>query len=169
MKRKNSILVTENNINEIYGRLKKFFYNKNNSGFITWHNYDCAGFKGKIKKTIDLSDSMLKHDYVKIEREFPAPLNIALKTKNPDECIYKTYILCSLDANHGLAIYLGDRISFRGNKIIIRGHALSIFDNKKYLYSVYQMIPMSKKVQDEMHDKAEYEKQLYDEEFEENF
>jgi len=131
--------VTEDNIKEICGRVRKFFYNRNETGFASWHTFDC-GFKKRISRYIALDGP--KKD-VDTYYKYPAPLEVKL---NDDQ----DRIIVYLTASDSFSIKPGDKIAFLGNRIvhkekwIIRGH--------NFIYTVYQVLPMCIHEQRSIHD-----------------
>lgn len=131
-------IVTENNIKEIYGRVYKFFYNRNKTGFACWHTFDC-GFKKKISRYIALDTQKKDTDtYYK----YPSPLEVKLNDEQNRIIIYLT-------ATDSFSIKPGDKIAFLGNRIIhkekwiIRGY--------DFVYTVYQVLPMNDHEQKSIH------------------
>lgn len=128
------ITITKDNISEMYSRLKKFFYNKNRTGFEEWHNFDC-GFKKHINRYITL-------DGVKEEicNYFPSPESVELIEKG------NTWIRIVFTANNIDMLEVGDKIAFLSNRIITKKkwHIASLGKN---IYTVYQVKPMSEEQQ----------------------
>ena len=133
------IIITENNIKEVYGRLKKFFYNNNTTGFEGWYNYDC-GFKKHISPKIYIDDG---RKTININR-YPSPDNIRIEFD--DTC--SRYITLNLTPISACVLCYGDKIAFCGNRIIFRTKCF--WGNNKYLYSVFQVLPMKSDEQEEI-------------------
>lgn len=146
------ITITNRNIKEICGKMKKFFYNNNKTGFISWHNFSC-GFK-HISPMIELDGSMIR-----VEHTYPAPRSITLSRNNK-------IISVSLTATDAFGLKEGDKIAFCGNRIITRQNWGFIFGKEKqYLYTVFQVLPMEKEKQNRLHTNAENEAAEYEEEY----
>lgn len=134
-----SITITEKNINEICGRLRKFFYNNNKTGFETWHNFDC-GFKKRIDPNIEIAGEKIRNII-----SYPAPLSISLETS----LFGSKHIIIHYTAEDSESLQIGDKIAFCGNRIMMRQKwCLSDY---KYVYSVYQVKPMDLKQQKKTH------------------
>ena len=128
------ITISEKNMKEVYGRIRKFFYNKNNTGFISWHNFDC-GFKKHIP-------ALKFDDGERVIHKYPSPNDVMLLQMGGN-----SYIGLRLTATDGMSLACGDKIAFVGNRIICRKEWF--LDNHKYVYDVFQAIPMSNDKQDE--------------------
>ena len=124
------ITITEKNIKEVYGRLKKFFYNNNHSGFEEWHNFDC-GFKKHISPLLHIGK-----DKIRNVNNYPSPDAIEYNQKGTG-----SYIILRLTATDGDSLHIGDKIAFLGNKIIYR--TKGFFAGHKYIYTVFQAASMS--------------------------
>lgn len=167
-----AIVITKNNIKDVYGRLRKFFYNKNKTGFESWHNFNC-GFKKHISRYITITirdDEYSKEEKCKISIMYPAPEEIEL-------CNYrKEYIICGekrdsvpyirmhITATDSTRFDVGDKIAFCGNRII---HKSKLFDD--YVYQVYQATPMSEHEQNILKECAKRESQFYDSLYEDDY
>lgn len=149
------ITITENNIKEVYGRLKKFFYNSNTTGFEEWHNFDC-GFKKHISPVIYIGK-----DKIRNINTYPSPNNVKYMSKGSVPGISYSYILVRLTATNSFSLQPGDKISFCGNRIIYRHK--SILRDHNYTYSVFQACAMRKDRQKELRMIAELESTLFDE------
>ena len=139
------ITVTEENLDVIFGRLYKFFYNKHKTGFTCWHNFDC-GFKRHINPIVEIDG-----EKINVMREYPTPAKMRL---NNGLFTYSDYILINLTANDSELIEPGDKIAFLGNRIIIRSKWFS-FSEYNYIYTVYQAEPMSDERKWSLHLSAE--------------
>lgn len=118
------IKITEKNLEQIYGTMKKFFYNKNKTGFTSWHNYDC-GFK-HIKKTV--KDKELGK--ISTEHIYPAPRLFELDKK-------MKLIRIHLISGEGFCIRIGDEVALMSGKIIIKTKEVFL-PNYHYCYEVFQ-------------------------------
>lgn len=112
------IIITENNIKDVFGRLNKQL---SNHKILYWYNFDC-GSKKNIKPY-----SHIKYYYIKL-------LEI------DDRYSSTQYIRLLLNSNNGIVINTGDKIAFSGGKIIIK----SKFILGGYIYNVLQ--PYSKNI-----------------------
>lgn len=130
------ITITEKNIKSVYGRLKKFFYNNNHTGFEEWHNFDC-GFKRHISPIIHIGKNKVRNIH-----KYPSPDAIKYNHKGTVPGIVHSYVLLILTAVNRDALHIGDKISFCGNRIIYRTE--SSLGNCKYIYTVFQVLPMKK-------------------------
>lgn len=151
------ITITAGNINYVYGRLKKFFYNRNRTGFLSWHNFDC-GFKKHIDPNIYLETDGNK---VPTFHEYPSPDDVKL-VKNGEY----SYIVMHLMPGYGSSLKCGDKIAFCGNRIITRSE---FFFDHKYIYSVMQVLPMNESKQRKMRSYAEMEEAAYEEDYYDNY
>lgn len=149
------ITITENNIKDVYGRLMKFFYNRNHTGFLSWHNFDC-GFKKHINPKIDLDGSK-----VETFHEYPSPDEVELAERGEF-----SYIVMRLMPGHGISISCGDKIAFCGNRIIFR--TKFSFDHN-YLYQVFQVLPMDEEEQYSKKEWAAMEEEAYEREYEREY
>lgn len=146
-----AITITKANINSIYGRMKKFFYNNNNTGFTSWHNFNC-GFK-RVNPIVEISG-----DKMRLERTYPAPLKVAL-SKNYEK---QPEISVTLTAADGFVLGIGDKVAFCGNRIIIRDEFYNGFRKPiDYCYMVYQAFPMSIEEQDMKQEMIREEEDAY--------
>ena len=112
------IIITENNIKDVLGRLNKQL---SNHKIFYWHNFNC-GFKKNIKPY-----SRIKYYYIKL-------------FEIVDGYSSTQYIRLLFDSNNGIVINTGDKIAFSGGKIIIK----SKFILGGYIYNVLQ--PYSKNI-----------------------
>ena len=103
------ITITEENMKSIHGRLKKFFYNKNHTGFEEWHNFDC-GFKKHISPLIYIGNDKIRNVH-----EYPSPNFIEYKSIGTVPDIRCSYILIGLTESDGDSLHIGDKIAFCGN------------------------------------------------------
>lgn len=149
------ITITEDNIKDVYGRLRKFFYNNSKTGFECWHNFDC-GFKKHISRYVEI-----KNRKVRICNLYPAPIEIKLHEK----CMY---IAFNLTATDGDGVQIGDKIAFCGNRIIIRKKWFLPHDHN-YVYTVYQAYPMDQHKQKSMLYFAEMEMRAFEKDILEGF
>ncbi len=158
-----AIVITPNNIKDVYGRLRKFFYNKNKTGFESWHNFNC-GFKKHISRYITISDDDYpKEEKYKISIMYPAPEEIELCNYHKEYVIFDEkrdsvpYIRMRITATDCTVFDVGNKIAFCGNRII---HKSKLFD--EYVYQVYQATPMSDHEQNILKECAERASQFYD-------
>lgn len=152
------ITITDENIKSVYGRLKKFFYNKNRTGFEEWHNFDC-GFKKHISPYLDYL--YIKEKKTRVVNRYPSPNSVTYEKKGTVPGISYDYILINLDAGHSIGFCAGDKIAFCGNRIITRTDCF--WGYHKYIYAVFQATPIGKKEQKRMHDEAEFINELNEE------
>jgi len=130
---KRSTVVTEKNIHVIYGKLKRFFYNKNDTGFIMYHNFDCGW---KNIKPYHIKQKIIKPDYVELD-----------KINNT------RFIRITLQNGvSGFAIELGDRIQFFGNKIIFQSKCKH-FGGNDYSYEVFEQVELSEADLDDIYNR----------------
>ena len=139
----NPMIITDKNINDVYTRLRKFFYNRNQTGFEAWHDYDC-GFKKRIKRYIDEEGNRLD------AQRYPAPVMITLEGNRS----YGRCISVQLVAGEGFELCCGDKIAFYGNRIVCRTD-WPHNDSIKYIYSTFQACPMTQEEQESIHLMAE--------------
>lgn len=127
------ITINDSNIKDVFGRLKKFFYNKNHTGFESWHNFDCGFKKKHINRYITLKDDKEYKCYT--GNIYPSPLLVSLG------CFHdEYYISIKLDYENILHLDIGDKICFLSNRIIVRTKS---FINHKYVYETIQALPMT--------------------------
>lgn len=124
------VTVTKDNINEVYGRLKKFYNNKNHNGIIEWHNFDC-GFKKHISPYI-----IIDGEKVRVENKYSGKVRLKLEDSGKEP-----YIVIDFSATDIGSVKIGDRIAFLGNRYIHREDWWSKREYS-YIYSTYQMIKM---------------------------
>lgn len=149
------INVTEKNMKGIYGKLKKFFYNKHRTGFEEWHNFDC-GFKRHISPNI-----VIDKQWIFNVNRFPSPDEVEYIPKGKRPGIDYDYIRIGLTTDNGASILPGDKIAFLGNRIITRTR-WRILRDRGYIYTVYQVLPMSKKEQLDLKEMAKMESRMYE-------
>lgn len=125
------ITITESNIKTIYGRLRKFFYNNNHTGFEEWHNFDC-GFKKHISPIIYIGK-----DKIRNVNEYSSPDAVEFIKDGTRG----SSIILRLTATNGDRLKCGDKIAFCGNRIIYRTKCF--FGCYKYIYTVFQVLPMT--------------------------
>lgn len=126
------ITVTEKNIKEVYGRLNKFFNNRNKNGYVEWHNFDC-GFKKRINPYIFIDGQKIRTDNI-----YTSYAHVEMDTMHG-----RTFIRMKLSYTDAGIIEVGDKIAFLGNRFIHREKFT--LSKHKYIYSTYQMIPMTDK------------------------
>ena len=119
------IIVTQDNMASIYGKLKKFF---NHNKFISWHNFD-QGSKRKIRKHIfidkrkvDTTINLKRPVSIELDPNFGRLIRVRL-TDVP----YRAFVIVE-----------GDKIKFDGSKIIIKSKFI-LQDLHKYIYRVFQI------------------------------
>lgn len=149
------ITITEENIKSVYGKLRKFFYNRNQTGFEEWHNFDC-GF-GRISPYIHIDGNKIRNIH-----KYPAPDEVMYYPKGtvPGISSYG-YIVIRLTATDCDSLRCGDKIAFCGNRIVYRTKATYSFRHR-YIYSVFQVLPMSKRKQEQKKWYAEQEAKMYE-------
>lgn len=147
------ITITEKNMKSVYGRLRKFFYNKNHTGFEEWHNFDC-GFKKHISPLIYIGK-----DKIRNVLKYPSPDVVEYNPKGTVAGIGYSYISLRLTASDGGSLHTGDKIAFCGNRIICR--TKGFFGGYKYIYTVFQVLPMVQSTQNKMKAWAEQEAAMY--------
>lgn len=143
------ITITSENINDVYGRLHKFFYNKNRTGFEEWHNFNC-GFKKHISPYIYIDGK--KERVVNV---YPSPDEVELVIRGG-----QSWIVVRLMSGHGFVLQCGDKIAFCGNRIIHRSKWM--FGG--YEYEVFQAYKMSEEKQQTMKYYAEMEHKAWENE-----
>lgn len=138
-----AITITEKNIRQIYGRIRKFFYNRHSTGFDEWHNFDC-GFKKHISPNL-----LIEGKKTRVVNHYPAPEEIEFVDANGGRIIIR---LTEMD---GDMLECGDRIAFYGNRIIHQKKW--IWSDMNYIYTTYQVAQMDKNTQEQikMHAKLE--------------
>lgn len=143
MSKLKSIKITKDNINDVYARLFKFFYNKKETGFEVWMNENC-GLKKRIKRK-------------KLYEKYPQPLAVEL---HKDE----EYMDIVMVVAQHLYLYCGDEIVFISNRIIIKHKIKNDNRSCTFQYTVIQAIPMSMEEQNAMHNYAAdcFDKYVYD-------
>lgn len=146
-----TITITERNIKSVYGRLKRFFYNNNHTGFEEWHNFDC-GFKKHISPIIYIGKNKIRNT-----NEYPAPDYIEYNSKETKSALRNnsSYISIRFTKTHGTCLYVGDKIAFCGNRIIYRSEEIG--GEHKYCYSVFQVLQMGEYKQRQIKCNAERE------------
>lgn len=152
-----ALLITENNMKEVYGRLRRFFYNNNNTGFEEWHNFDC-GFKKHISPMIYIDNNRIRNIH-----KYPSPDVVEYKKKGAVIGIGYSYILIRLTATDVTSLQCGDKIAFCSNKIIYRTKCT--WGDYKYVYSVFQVLPMSKTEQEAKKLWAERESGIFEDDY----
>lgn len=148
------ITITEKNIKSVYGRLRKFFYNNNHTGFEEWHNFDC-GFKKHISPFIYIGDEKIRNI-----NNYPSPNSIEYKKKGTVSGISDDYILLRLTASDGDSLHIGDKIAFCGNRVIYRTKCS--WGGHKYIYTVFQVLQMTMDKQTKIKEWAEMEESIYE-------
>lgn len=151
------ITITENNMRDVYGRLKKFFYNNNRTGFEEWHNFDC-GFKKHISPEIYIGE-----DRIRNVNTYPSPNAIKYQETGTVAGINYSYIVLNFTASEGDSLRCGDKIAFCGNRIIYRTKC--VWGDYNYIYSVFQALPMSKTEQDNKRLWAEREMKMFESDY----
>lgn len=149
--------VTDDNINYIFGRVVKFFYNNHETGFESWHSFDC-GFKKHIPRKI-----LIDGKKVSTGIHYPKPLKISAYSRGrvtPGGNDILESIIINLTATDNDSIHIGDKIAFMGNRIILRQKWLFTKDNN-WIYTVYQVKPMRHDAQIAMHEYAEMENKAF--------
>ena len=124
-----TITLTEDNIKQVYGRLRKFFFNKNGTSFESWHNFDC-GFKKHISPYIMIAGSKTRIVHV-----YPTPDSVEFIDKNGG------MIIIRLTEDEAASLEVGDKIAFYGNRITYRQKW--IHGSHDYIYSTFQVLPIS--------------------------
>lgn len=148
------VTITEKNIKSVCGRLKKFFYNNNHTGFEEWHNFDC-GFKRHISPLIYIGNNKIKNVL-----QYPSPETIEYKQKGTVSGISYSYILLRFTASDGDSLHIGDKIAFCGNRVVYRTKCF--WGDYKYIYTVFQVLPMGEDRQNQMKIWAERESVMYE-------
>lgn len=138
----------------VYGKLKKFFYNNNQTGFEEWHNFDC-GFKKHISPIIQIGENKIRNVL-----KYPSPNAIEYRHKGTVPGINYSYISLMLTATDGDSLHIGDKIAFCGNRIIYR--TKWIWGNHEYIYTTFQVLPMDKTKQRQMKYWAERKEEIYE-------
>lgn len=151
------ITITEKNMKDIYGRLKKFFYNNNKTGFEEWHNFD-YGFKKHISSEIYIGEDKIRNVLT-----YPSPNSIEYNPKGTVPGISYDFISLHLTASDGDSLRCGDKIAFCGNRIIYRTKCS--WGSYKYIYSVFQVLPMNKAEQDAKRLWAEKEMEMFESDY----
>lgn len=146
--------ITEENIKSVYGKLRKFFYNNNHTGFEKWHNFDC-GFKKHISPMIYIGK-----DKIRNVLKYPSPNAIEYRHKGTVPGISYSYISLMLTATDGDSLHIGDKIAFCGNRIIYRTKCT--WGNHEYIYTTFQVLPMDETKQRQMKYWAEREEEIYE-------
>lgn len=149
-----AITLTEKNIKSVYGRIRKFFYNNHLTGFECWHNFDC-GFKKHISPIIYTGEGKK----INVKREYPSPKYIEYRRKGTVPYFNYSYISLMLTATSGDSLRVGDKIAFCGNRIIYRTKFFC--GNHKYIYTVFQVLPMEESKQYQIKIQAERRKEKY--------
>ena len=121
--------ITETNLSEVYGLLRKFFYNNKGTGFVAWHNFDC-GLKN-VKSSFVARDKTL----ITTKQKYHAPISIELDKK-------MKLIRIHLIVGEGFCIDIGDKVCFLSGKLIIRTEEYFIPEHN-YCYQVFQVLPLS--------------------------
>lgn len=114
------IVITEDNRNMVYGRLKKFF---ENHSVASWHN-----FNGGMRKRVKPYHGIVTFYWnPKIELDY-------------DNFLKEHIIHFYLGYKHSDYVKDGDEIQFLGNRIVIKQLWMGgIYEDKKYIYSCYQI------------------------------
>lgn len=151
------ITITEENIKSVYGKLRKFFYNNNHTGFEEWHNFDC-GFKKHISPMIYIGK-----DKIRNVLKYPSPNAIEYRHKGTIPGISYSYISLILTATDRDSLHIGDKIAFCGNRIIYRTKCT--WGDHEYIYTTFQVLPMEESKQHQMKLWAEREEEMYEAEY----
>lgn len=127
------IVLTERNINQIHGILKRFFFNNASSGFSVYKSLDSG--KKRVRRL-----SYLFGEGIDTAISYPAPLSVVLE----DNRI--TAYFGAID----FTIALGDKISFKSNRIIVKtkGYVDAYTGRDRNLYTVFCMKYMSEEEMD---------------------
>ena len=133
-----AITITEKNMKSVYGKLKKFFYNNNQTGFEEWHNFDC-GFKKHISPIIQIGENKIRNVL-----KYPSPNAIEYRHKGTVPGIGYSYISLMLTATNRDSLHIEDKIAFCGNRIIYRTKCC--WGDHKYIYTTFQVLPMEDKI-----------------------
>lgn len=149
-----TITITERNIKSVYGRLKKFFYNNNHTGFVEWHNFDC-GFKKHISPIIYIGKDKIRNVH-----QYPSPNAVKYRHKGTMPGISYSYISLMLTAADGDSLHIGDKIAFCGNRVIYRTKCN--WGDHNYIYTVFQVLQMEENKQNQMKLWAEREEAIYE-------
>lgn len=157
-----AIRITENNIKEVYGRLRKFFYNNNRTGFIFWDNLDC-GFKKHIKSfrsTKSYRSTIKDYNFeIPIYSKLPSPDSVDFVQNNEQPEMNHIFIrFTDMEFEY---LEIGDKIAFCSNKIIIKSEWLE----KRVMYKVYQATPMTDEEQHNLKVLAKQEHEFYKNDF----
>lgn len=123
------IIVTEGNLQYIYGRVRKFFYNRNRTGFSKWSSFDC-GFKKNLRSFSKNGMDFISPKFVKIDSHKDIP-----------GISDKPFILIKLVPNAEFAIRIGNRVAFCGNRIIVQNNHCYPFEHN-FEYEVFQVLPV---------------------------
>jgi len=121
--------VTERNIHTIYGKIKRFFYNKTEDehvGFTMHHNFDC-GWKN-IKPYNVNKERIFKPDCVDLVHGFISTKERFIKLILQEEV-------------SGFVIKVGDKVQFNGNRFILQSKWLGTGYN--YSYEVFERVELS--------------------------
>lgn len=148
-----AITITERNIKSVYGRLKKFFYNNNHTGFEEWHNFDC-GFKKHISPIIYIGKDKIRNVH-----KYPSPNAVKYRYKGTVPGISYSYISLMLTAADGDSLHIGGKIAFCGNRVIYRTKCN--WGDHNYIYTVFQVLQMEENKQNQMKLWAEIEEAIY--------
>lgn len=144
-----AIIITEDNIKEVYGKLRKFFYNKNKTGFSTSHSFD-TGFKKRINPYIYISNEKIKTYMV-----YPQPESVEFHPVGSVPGIRKSFIRVRTTAVDSFILNIGDKIAFLGNRINIRQKCIFLKEHR-FIYTTYQALPIDKKEQDRLRTHAHH-------------
>lgn len=159
------ITVTDNNIRDVYGRIKKLFNNRNRTGYIEWHNFNC-GFKKRINPYIEIDGGKVRTDN-KYTSSVEVEMDREHRTSRGKDA-YAAYIRVKLGPGCADIIQIGDRVAFRGNHLIVR-EPWDFIMEAGYIYTVYQAIPMSLEEQEELDNEMQFqqetEERLYEDDY----
>lgn len=142
-------MVTEQNIKSIYGRVRKFFYNRNSTGFVNWHNLDCGWKNIKQYQDEDFGGEFEK-DII------PAPQKIEFEDK-----MGEPFIRINFSAGEGSLIQIGDVISFRSNKLITKCKWI-LHDGYNYIYTVFQVTGISDDYKEQYFQQKKFVNDMYE-------
>lgn len=121
------IKITEKNFMSIAGRIKKFF---DHGDVVTWHNYKNARhIQGDFYMRFDRTTR------VRPIQRYANP-KITIVTPQNEPLFNKYFIRMNLDEDNGGCIYIGDEVSFHGNRIHIKQKDLC--GRSPFIYQVFQ-------------------------------
>lgn len=133
------VVVTHENIRQVYGRLKKFF--DTSKDIETWHNFGCGKCRHVPKVVALLGAGSDSDDYEDCTRMFDT-VDVQFQDKHDyDGTVYTQCIMLQLRHSFDYRIHeieIGSKVWFKSSHIVVQVPIMCI-DGDRYLYEVYQI------------------------------